>query len=122
MNKKILSIGAIACCLLVSIGSSVAFAGAQGGPKGGRNTVRGNSESSHSIVFRGKETAGIMVAGNGDTNLDCAVFDNSGMLIVVDSGPDDSCDLSWVPSETGTFRLVVKNRGNTPNEYVIQTN
>jgi hypothetical protein len=115
------SIGMLALILTCTF-SSMAIAGANGGPKSGRNTVGGNSESSHSIVFNGKEKAGILVQGNGDTNFDCAVFDNSGMLIVVDSSPEDSCDLTWVPERTGTFRLVVKNRGNVPNEYVIQTN
>lgn len=72
--------------------------------------------------FRGGEYGRIEVRGDGDTDLDCFVYDEHNNLIDSDTDYTDICFLSFTPQWTGTFRLEVRNLGSVWNEYTIVTN
>ena len=74
------------------------------------------------IVFDGYALAEIAIRGDGDTDLDLYIYDDSGNLIASDTDYTDRCYASWYPRRTGTFKIVVKNRGSIFNEYLLLTN
>lgn len=76
----------------------------------------------HGIVFNGAQQAVVDVAGDGSSDIDCAVYDAAGTIVAADSRARDVCRLVWTPSRTTTYRVVVRNIGEDPNEYLIQTN
>ena len=60
--------------------------------------------------------------GDGDTDLDCYVYDANGNLIDSDTDATDYCVLRWRPAWLGTFRLEIRNLGPVYNAYVLRTN
>ncbi|PQJ26936.1 hypothetical protein BSZ35_18605 [Salinibacter sp. 10B] len=82
-----------------------------------RSTDRWNLGS-----FRGGELAEVRVRGDGDTDLDCYVYDHNGNLIDSDTDYTDYCILRWTPRYTGSFRLYVRNLGSIWNGYYGATN
>ena len=74
------------------------------------------------VTFVGGQVAVVLVSGDGDTDLDLYVYDESGALVAVDDDGTDSCVVSFVPSRTGRYTIVVRNRGFVYNRYVLATN
>jgi hypothetical protein len=72
-------------------------------------------------TFSAYEPAYVLVSGDGDTNLDCRVYDENGNLVDSDTDGTDDCVLTWMPRWTGRFRLEVKNLGRISNQYVMLT-
>ena len=61
----------------------------------------------------------VIVQGDGDTDLDCWLYDANGRLISSDTDATDTCVL---PAPTfGTHRLVIRNLGRVTNYYAIWT-
>lgn len=73
-------------------------------------------------TFRGGEMAVVSIVGDGDTDLDLFVYDNAGRLIVQGIGLTDRETVRWLPSTTGTYRIVVRNLGGVWNRYSLATN
>jgi hypothetical protein len=96
--------------------------GAVGGPRNAREVVYGDGTMTYQLGFRANELAEIVVAGSGASDLDLYVFDANGNIIVGDEGYSDDCFVSWVPKWTGTFQIVVVNRGRAANRYELYTN
>lgn len=95
---------------------------AVGGPKIAEDRVNANDYDIYYIRFYGEELAEVAVIGDGDTDLDLYIYDDSGHLIESDTDYSDDCYVSWYPKWTGTFKVKVKNRGNVYNHYVLATN
>ena len=74
------------------------------------------------VRFRGREFAEVCVVGDGDTDLDLFIYDESGNLICSDTGSTDRAYCSWTPRWTGTFEIEIENLGSVWNEYRIVTN
>ena len=74
------------------------------------------------VTFVGGEVAAVVVSGDGDTDLDLYVFDENGTLVASDDDGTDECRVSFIPRRTGRFTIVVVNRGNVYNRYVLATN
>ena len=74
--------------------------------------------------FRGSEPARVIVDGDGDTDLDCYIYDENGNLIDSDTDTTDYCILGWTPAWTGGFRLRIRDYSNNglTNSYVISHN
>lgn len=72
--------------------------------------------------FRGGEYGRVEVRGDGDTDLDCFLYDENDNLIDSDTDYTDVCVLTFRPRWTGPFRLEVRNLGSVWNEYSIVTN
>lgn len=64
--------------------------------------------------------AQIELKGDGDTDLDCAVYDGYGNLISEDLRNYDYCLLNFTVFRAGTFTVQVRNWGSVYNNYVIQ--
>jgi len=98
------------------------LAGAVRGPVYARDAVNPGSADVYRITFRGGEIARVALSGDGDTDLDLYVYDESGNLIAKDDDRSDDCYVSWIPRWTGSFKIRVVNRGRVYNEYVLATN
>jgi hypothetical protein len=62
------------------------------------------------------------VDGDGDTDLDCRVYDNQGTLVASDLDGTDYCVLRWLQWVRGPVRLEVVNLGYVSNYIEITTN
>lgn len=96
--------------------------GAIGGPRSTTDRVLSNSTDTWEISFRGGERGSIRVDGDGDTDLDCYVYNSSGTLVAYDNDLTDYCVLDWYQSSAGTVRLEIKNLGSVYNQYILSTN
>ncbi len=96
--------------------------GAVGGPKYDVDNVSAYSSVTYRVNFRAGELAQVMVIGDGDTDLDLYVYDENSNLIASDTDYTDRCICQWYPRWTGTFRIVIRNRGRVYNHYVFRTN
>lgn len=105
----------------VNVGGN-ATRGAVGGPKSGSAVVYGNCTDTYTIYFKSGIPAEVGVSGNGATDLDLYVYDESGNLIVADDDYSDDCYVCWTPRWTGKFIVKVVNRGYYNNYYSIATN
>jgi hypothetical protein len=92
------------------------------GPAVDVETVSPFSSVYYTIRFRGSRRAVVGVRGDGDTDLDCYIYDSNNNLIVSDTDYTDSCLVRWVPAWTGPFRVRVRNRGGVYNTYRMATN
>ena len=92
------------------------------GPARVSRKVYGHSSYTDYIKFNGGELAEVAAIGDGDTDLDLIVYDSNGNLIESDLDYTDRCYVSFYPRYTGTFRIVVKNRGDVYNRYTLLSN
>lgn len=99
-----------------------ALAGAVAGPVHHRDTVSPNSTDVFTIVFEGAQRANIRIKGDHSSDLDCFVYDSNGYEIDSDVDFTDYCVLSWTTGWTGKYRVKIRNRGNSYNEYHLTTN
>lgn len=96
--------------------------GAVGGPRSTTDRVLSNTTDVWEIAFRGGELGSIRVDGDGDTDLDCYVYNSAGTLLAYDNDLTDYCILDWYQSSAGNIRLEIKNLGDVYNEYILSTN
>jgi len=96
--------------------------GRVGGPGKTVSKVAARGTDSYTIKFWRGELAEIYLSGDGDTDLDLYVYDESGNLIDWDDDYTDDCYVSWVPRWTGSYVVKVVNRGRVYNRYVLVTN
>ncbi len=96
--------------------------GREGGPGIDHSRVEAYSSMYYTIRFRAGESAIIEVVGDGDTDLDCYVYDENDNLIDSDTDYTDHCVLIWTPRWTGPFELQIHNLGSVWNAYVLTTN
>ncbi|MBE9079884.1 hypothetical protein IQ241_21745 [Romeria aff. gracilis LEGE 07310] len=104
------------------VGNSGGTRGRVGGPTYHEDRVLAYSRDSYRLTFRSNSAARIGVSGDGDTDLDCYLYDENGSLILYDEGYSDECRLSWTPRWTGNYRLEIRNLGGVYNNYVLLTN
>lgn len=96
--------------------------GRTAGPGSTTDIVSAHSTDTYTIRFRGGEPARVVVQGDGDTDLDCFVYDENGYRIDSDLNYIDRCTLSWQPAWTGPFRIEIRNLGGVWNRYTLVTN
>lgn len=96
--------------------------GAVGGPRSTVDRVLSNTTDIWEIRFRGGERGSIRVEGDGDTDLDCYVYNSAGTMVAYDNDMTDYCILDWYQPSTGNVRLEIKNLGDVYNEYILSTN
>jgi len=100
----------------------LASAGRLQGPSTTATSVNARSQDSYNVIFRANQKAIIAVEGDGDTDLDLYVYDENGNLVASDADNTDFCVVEFQPRWTGTFTILVKNRGTVYNRYTIITN
>jgi hypothetical protein len=64
----------------------------------------------------------VYVSGDGDSDLDLFVYDESGRVVASATGPRDECVVRWLPERQGRFRIEVRNLGSASNWYWMATN
>ncbi len=74
------------------------------------------------VPFYGSSYAEIAVVGDGDSNLDVLVTDESGNTICFDVSWSDKVACDFVPAWNGYFYITVQNTGATRNSYYLLTN
>lgn len=100
-------------------------AGSRGATYGARAdyySVPANGTHTFRITFDGGDYAGVAIEGDGDTDLDCYVYDSDNRLVAYDNDYTDICILEWTPSSTNQHRIEVKNLGDVYNRYYFVTN
>jgi hypothetical protein len=117
-----LAAGDRAITALIDRLSSAGSKGNVDGPVEHSDVVNANSTDVYEIQFAGDQTAGVLVRGDGDTDLDLFVFDEHDNLICSDEDSSDEAFCVWTPAWTGTFSVQVKNFGDVANRYEISTN
>ncbi|MES2681893.1 MAG: hypothetical protein V4650_00090 [Pseudomonadota bacterium] len=105
--------------LLIADARATGIRGAVRGPGRSVTTVDARSTDSYQVTFRGGEMAGVIVKGDGDTDLDLYVYDENGNRICADADTTDTMVCRWNPSWTGSFTIRVANLGNVYNQYTI---
>jgi hypothetical protein len=59
----------------------------------------------------------LVVEGDGDTDLDCYVYDRFGRLIGVDDDGTDVCVIGFENAGSGRVRIQIRNLGGVYNRY-----
>lgn len=98
--------------------------GAEKGPVGGtiRRCSRVNAYSTDvwsNLRIRSNEPLGIQVRGDGDTDLDCRLFDSRGRLVGSDLDNTDYCVMAGFVGQGGNWRLEIQNLGRVYNDYCM---
>jgi hypothetical protein len=101
--------------------ASVATRGALGGARYQVDRVKAGGTVSYQIPLRTDYTE-ILVSGDGDTDLDLYLYDSSGKLIAYDEDYGDDCRIYGYVDRTGTYTIIIKNRGSVYNQFEIATN
>jgi len=97
--------------------------GRVGGPSYWEDCVDArHTDEYRNLRFGGGKQMSIAVSGDGDTDLDCYVYDENGNLVDSDTDDTDDCVLSNVPRWTGNFTLRIRNLGTAYNCYEVLTN
>ena len=89
------------------------------GMTSGTTSVKSHASDSYDYNFVGGYPASAGISGDGDTDLDLYVYDQYGNLACSSTEDEDTEVCSWTPKWTGSFRIVVKNRGSVYNKYFI---
>jgi hypothetical protein len=91
--------------------------GAAAGPRRWQSQVNARTVDIYNVTFRGGEAAMVALSGDGDTDLDLVIRDESGNVVCrsESAGDDEVC--RWYPRWTGPFRIEVKNLGGVYNHY-----
>jgi hypothetical protein len=108
----------------VALVGSLALASlAQAGPPSGsivhRDTVDAYTTDVYSEVFVANVPAFVKVEGDGDTDLDLAIYSDLGYLVVEDLDYTDDGYVTFTPSSTSRFTIKVRNLGSVYNNYTI---
>lgn len=93
-----------------------------GGPGTANDRVEAGQSIWYEVAFHGGMTALFEVVGDGDTDLDCWVFDEYENLVTSDTDYTDHCVLMWTPPRTGAYYVKVTNLGTVWNGIVVTTN
>ena len=86
-----------------------------------RGVVRAQEVDEWTLRFAGGQPARIWVAAEGHTSLDCVVQDAAGKLLDVDADETRLCQLRWVPTRTGGYRVMIRNSGSVSSSYRLVT-
>jgi hypothetical protein len=101
---------------LALLSATRAAGGSEKGPRRYRDVrVNANADVEYKVKFRQGEMAEAAVIGQGDTDVDLFIYDESGRLVASDVVVSDFCLCRWYPEKTQTYRVVVKNLGTKFN-------
>jgi hypothetical protein len=110
----------IILCLFAAFFSFPAMADPVGGPQFAEGLLRPTEGTVFSASCVSGETTIFVVNGDGDGDIDCALFDENGGLIDRDASIVDGCRLAVVPRWTGTFYLRLQNNGSVSSYYTAR--
>jgi hypothetical protein len=70
-------------------------------------------------VWSGVGQTRVMVNGDGDTDLDCWVYDRFGNLLGSDTDSSDLCIVDFHNPSSGNLTIRIENLGRVYNRYVL---
>lgn len=109
---------------LLALADDVARSGSRGGitgPQVGRFIAVSGATDQYRIMFDGGQPAQVAVSGAGTSSLELSVYDQDGKLVCREAQYGDQQYCLWMPRNTETFVVKVKNHG-PQNEYFIRRN
>lgn len=112
-RKRIVAALAVAILVIGSVVPALAFGVA------GRVRPFGRDEWK---VRASEGTNLVEVMGDGETDLDCSVFDRFGNLLGMDTDDSDHCIVYVHNHSEGNLIIWVENRGPVSNEYWLAVN
>lgn len=124
MNKLAAALAAfvLAAAALVPGLAADAHAGAFKGALDHRDRIEALDTDAYGVTFRGGQLAAVSVSGDGDTDLDCFVYDEDGDLVAKDDDATDECRITFRPQRTMRYRVEIVNLGRVYNAYRLRTN
>ena len=124
MKRILWVIGTMALFLLFS--SDSLNAGAKGGQKRWKATIKAKGELEYKIYFDGgkypQKYAEFACIGNGKTDVDLFVYDADGAKVMEDQLFTDIAVARWQVKKAQEYRIVLKNLGEEDNELVLGHN
>jgi hypothetical protein len=94
----------------------------QDGPSRHAQRVAAGATDVYTMQFKANEPVMVALTGEGATDLDLLVEDESGNRICASDGAGDDEICRWMPLRNGAFRIRVRNIGSTANEYRLWSN
>ena len=82
-----------------------------------RDRVQARDLNVYEYDFRAGEEVGIVVDGDGNTDLDLFVIDACGNVLALDIDITDYCVATLSPRRNGAFYVAVENLGSVDNEF-----
>lgn len=119
MQRMTLAIALTATSIL----STLAYAGAYGGPEEllGHFLPAGDYLE-HQVTMVGGEEARIVLDGNGLENVDVYIFDEAGFLVATDTYDGEDQDFMFFVDETETYTVLIMNHGGEAVVFDLATN
>ncbi|MBL8891166.1 MAG: hypothetical protein JNL67_14385 [Planctomycetaceae bacterium] len=117
MNKW-MTIAAMVSASVLGISSAVADP--VGGPKYDHTRVEAHTTDVYHVDCWDDEVTAIRIQGDGDTDLDLYVYDESGNLISSGTSYSDREEVQVIPYYRQTLIIKVVNRGSVYNAYTIR--
>jgi hypothetical protein len=71
-------------------------------------------------VWASSGSSRVVVDGDGDTDLDCYVYDRFGNLLGADDDLTDYCIVDFRQRTSGDIRVEIRNLGNVWNAYRLE--
>src|SRR5262245_7103885 len=123
--KRVLCVAGAVALFLALCGDSI-NAGAKGGQKRWKATIKAKGELEYKIFFDGgkypKKYAEFACIGNGKTDVDLFVYDAKGDKVKDDQLFTDIAVARWEVKTPQEYRIVLKNLGDEDNELVLGHN
>jgi len=96
--------------------------GSVGGPQMHASRLLSRSSHSYHFTFEGRKKASIAVLGDGETDLDMYIYDETGKLVGLSDTLWDNEMMYWRVEKATSYRVEVRNVGRVYNDYTIITN
>ena len=110
----------IACVILLIV--LLGRSGTPTGPQVFTDTVA-PGQKSFFVTFKAGQVAMFSIIGQGNADVEIYVFDRNNRLVTSSVfGFTDRRNVSWVPPQTETYRIELKNNGAFPNRVTITHN
>jgi hypothetical protein len=107
---------------LIEDAESEGARGSIGGAMRHLSSLPGGMTDVWEVPFYGSSYAELAIIGDGDSNLDVLVADETGNTICYDVSWSDKVSCDFVPAWNGYFYITVQNTGTTRNSYYLLTN
>ncbi len=106
MKKSMLAVGTLLLSV-VSLWADTFYTG----------SIPGYTQTTYTIEGNWGDQITVSVSGDGSTDLDLYAVDGDGRVMVYSQSYGDDESVTWNVTGTGTFRVVLVNRGQWRNDF-----
>jgi hypothetical protein len=114
MKKYILALFTLLTILHVSMTS---FADPTAGRQSDNDLLRPGQVVNYRLSLNPQETTVFLLRGDGDGDIDCVLYDDSGNEIARDTDSTDTCALRVTPRWSAVFTFRAVNNGSVISAY-----